>query len=152
MLIGTGHEVFSAVTGGRPSSFQGVMDGGPPGSRAAGSGEQGGGWLPLCITPWNDQAGSLGTKEKASWPSCIMINHTYCKLHYALHSIYLERSYKLNILKSDYLLIHLSEMRDVCNPRIVNAKSILRIISCVTGILPNFAIWWYQKFGWTESA
>ncbi len=31
MQSGRDHGVFSKVTGGRPSSFQGVMDGGPPG-------------------------------------------------------------------------------------------------------------------------
>jgi len=44
-----GHEVFSEVTGGRPSSFLGVMYGGPPGSERS-RGEQGGGWLPPGIT------------------------------------------------------------------------------------------------------
>jgi len=44
------HEVFSEVTGERPALFLGVMDGGPPGSEGS-RGEQGGGWLPPCITP-----------------------------------------------------------------------------------------------------
>jgi len=37
--------------GGRPSSFHGVMYGGPPPGSERSRGEQGGGWLPPCITP-----------------------------------------------------------------------------------------------------
>ena len=75
------------MTGGRPSSFKGVTDGGPPGSAPflqimdpsqdmlfpyknrtipTKSGEQGGGRIPPSVTPLNDQAESLGTKEKIS--------------------------------------------------------------------------------------
>jgi hypothetical protein len=35
MNLGRDHEVFSKVTGERPSSFQGIMDGGPPGPHYA---------------------------------------------------------------------------------------------------------------------
>jgi hypothetical protein len=38
-----GDDTFSKVPGGRPPSFHRVTDGGPPGSRSEGSGEQGGG-------------------------------------------------------------------------------------------------------------
>ncbi len=54
------------VTGGRPSSFQGVTYGGSPVLPVPGEREEQGGGFPPRVTPLNDQAESLGTKEKAS--------------------------------------------------------------------------------------
>ncbi len=64
---------FSEVTGGRSPSFQGVMDGGPPGPERS-RGEQGGGRHPTSVTPRNDQAGSLGTEEKPPIPDSLLPN------------------------------------------------------------------------------
>jgi len=64
--IGNGHEVFSAVTGGRPLSFSRLICGGNP--ALCGEGAR----LPCRYVvektspPEADKAGSLGTEEKTS--------------------------------------------------------------------------------------
>jgi hypothetical protein len=59
-MMHTAHEVFSYVTGGRPPSFSRLISGGNP----AGGGKRG--KTPPQISRRKDQAGRLGTEEKAS--------------------------------------------------------------------------------------
>jgi hypothetical protein len=68
---GEGHKVFSAVTGGRPSFFSRRISGGSRSPEPVEGNAQGARFIRLWRTPplrrrRKNQAGSLGTEEKAA--------------------------------------------------------------------------------------